>query len=120
EFERGRSSVFNEERPGCSADVVTEEIVEKVHDMILANRLTKVREVAEAVDVSYLVRRYESHSPYSLDLALCDFFLFSNLEKCLGGKRFTLNEEVIAETEAYFAEFDKSYFSKRLKKWQGR
>ena len=36
------------------------------------------------------------------DLALCNFFLF--------GKRFT-NEEVIAETEAYFVEFDKSYFS---------
>ncbi|KYN29152.1 hypothetical protein ALC57_01425 [Trachymyrmex cornetzi] len=28
------------------------------------------------------------------------------------------NEEVIAETEAYFVEFDKSYFSERLKKWQ--
>ncbi|KYQ59982.1 hypothetical protein ALC60_00953 [Trachymyrmex zeteki] len=38
----------------------------------------------------------------------------------LGGKRFTSNEEVIAETEAYFAEFDKSYFSEGLKKWQKR
>ncbi|KAG5328298.1 SETMR methyltransferase, partial [Acromyrmex charruanus] len=40
--------------------------------------------------------------------------------KHLGGKKFTSNEEVIAETEAYFAEFDKSYFSERLKKWQKR
>ncbi|KYQ48235.1 hypothetical protein ALC60_12717 [Trachymyrmex zeteki] len=53
EFKRGRSSVFDEERPGRPADVVTEEIVEKVHDMILADRRTKVREVAEAIGVSY-------------------------------------------------------------------
>jgi len=51
EFKRGRTSVF-EELPGRPADVVTEEIIEKVHDMILADRRTKVREVAEAVGVS--------------------------------------------------------------------
>ena len=28
----------------------------------------------------------------------------------VGGKRFTPNAEVIEATEAYFAEFDKSYF----------
>ncbi|KYQ54996.1 hypothetical protein ALC60_06124 [Trachymyrmex zeteki] len=38
---------------------------------------------------------------------------------CLGGKRFMSNE-VNTETEAYFAEFDKSYFSEGLKKWQKR
>ncbi|KAG5347343.1 SETMR methyltransferase, partial [Acromyrmex charruanus] len=66
--------------------------------------------------------RYELllHPPYSPDLALYDFFLFPNLKKWLGGKKFTSNEEVIAETEAYFAEFDKSYFSEGLKTWQKR
>ncbi|KAG5341710.1 SETMR methyltransferase, partial [Acromyrmex heyeri] len=53
EFKRGRSSVFDEERPGRPADVVTEEIIEKVHDMILADRRTKVHEVTKAVGVSY-------------------------------------------------------------------
>ncbi|XP_018375304.1 PREDICTED: histone-lysine N-methyltransferase SETMAR-like [Trachymyrmex cornetzi] len=53
EFKRGRLSVSYEERPGHPADVVTEEIVEKVHDMILADRRTKVYEVTEAVGVSY-------------------------------------------------------------------
>ncbi|XP_018310413.1 putative uncharacterized protein FLJ37770, partial [Mycetomoellerius zeteki] len=107
EFKRGRSSVFDEERPGHPADVVTEEIVEKVHDMILADRRTKVREVAEAIGVSYGMpfnilhdnlgmsarwvprllpvdnkRNWENlpHPPYSPDLALCDFFLFPNLK----------------------------------------
>ncbi|KAG5324483.1 SETMR methyltransferase, partial [Acromyrmex heyeri] len=72
--------------------------------------------------------RYEllPHPTYSSDLASCDyflpcdFFLFLNLKKWFGGKKFTSNEEVIAKTEAYFAEFDKSYFSEGLKKWQKR
>ncbi|KAG5310817.1 MOS1T transposase, partial [Pseudoatta argentina] len=58
------------------------------------------------------------HPPYSPDLAPYDFFLFPNLKKWLGGKKFTSNEEVIAETEAYFAEFDKSYFLEGLRTWQ--
>lgn len=289
EFKRGRTSVFDEERPGRPADVVTEEIVEKVHDMILADRRTKVREVAEAVGVSYgtainilhdklsvrkvsarwvprlltvdnkrirlsmskqcldlfkrnsqeflrrvvtvdetwihyytpeskrqskqwifrgesapkkaktvpsagkvmatifwdsngiilmdflqkgrtitgqyyseLLDRFDiklketrphlakkkvlfhhdnapahssrivaaklhelhyellPHPPYSPDLAPCDFFLFPNMKTWLGGKKFSSNEEVIVETEAYFEEFDKSYFLEGLKKWQKR
>ncbi|XP_018329299.1 uncharacterized protein LOC108739748 [Agrilus planipennis] len=52
EFKRERISVFDEERPELPVDVVTEETIEKVYDMILAHRRTKVREVAEAVGVS--------------------------------------------------------------------
>lgn len=66
--------------------------------------------------------RYEvlPQPPYSPDLAPCDFFLFPNLKKWLAGKKFSSNEDVIAETEAYFGEFDKSYFLEGLKKWEGR
>ncbi|KAF7273341.1 hypothetical protein GWI33_013943 [Rhynchophorus ferrugineus] len=39
--------------------------------------------------------------PYSPDLALSDYFLFSDLNRMLAGKKFSLNEEVIDETEAY-------------------
>jgi transposase len=42
------------------------------------------------------------HPPYSPDLAPCDFFLFPNMKKWLGGKRFASNEKLIIETEAYF------------------
>ena len=72
-----------------------------------------------AVAIAKLIElRYEllPHPPYSPDLAPCDFFLFPNLKKWLDGKKFTSNEEVIAETEAYFPEFDKSYFSEGQKK----
>lgn len=78
---------------------------------------------SSAIATAKLVElRYEllPHPPYSPDLAPCDFFLFPNMKKWLGGKRFTSNEEVIAATEAYFAEFDKSYFLDGLKKLEYR
>ncbi|KAG5311569.1 SETMR methyltransferase, partial [Acromyrmex insinuator] len=52
-----------------------------------------------------------SHPAYSPDLASCDYFLFSNLKKWIGGKRFTIREQLIAETETYFEGLDKSYYS---------
>ena len=44
-----------------------------------------------------------------------DFYLFPNMKKWLDGKRFALNEEIIAETEAYFKEFAQSYFLDGIK-----
>ena len=55
------------------------------------------------------------HPPSSPDFTPCRFFLFPNMTKWLGGKRFTSNEEVISATEVYFAEFDKPYFFDGLK-----
>jgi len=46
-----------------------------------------------------------AHPPYSPDLVSSDYYLFPNLKRWLEGKRFTSNEEVIAETEAYFEGF---------------
>jgi len=54
------------------------------------------------------------HPPYSLDLAPFDFFLFPNLKKSLAGQKFSSNEEVVAATEAYFADLEKKYFSYEL------
>lgn len=42
------------------------------------------------------------HPPYSPDLAPSNYFLFPNLKKWLGSRRFGSNEEVIVETNAYF------------------
>ena len=57
---------------------------------------------AKLVELHY---ELPSHSLYSPDLAHCDFHLFPNLKKMA----LISNGEVINETEAYFAEFDKSY-----------
>jgi len=56
------------------------------------------------------------HPPYSPDVAPCDFFLFPNLKKSLAEQKLASNEEVVAATEAYFADLEKTYFSDGLKK----
>ncbi|XP_025162257.1 histone-lysine N-methyltransferase SETMAR-like [Harpegnathos saltator] len=59
-----------------------------------------------------LLERYEllPHPPYSPDLAPSDFFLFADLKRMLAGKKFSTDEEVIAEAEAYFEAKEKSYY----------
>ncbi|EGI63733.1 FLJ37770-like protein, partial [Acromyrmex echinatior] len=151
EFRGGRNSTTDEVRRGRPSDAVTEENVKKIHEMVLADRKMKVRELADATKISishgtvisilheqlgmkklsarWVLRlltvdhkrsmakfnefRYEllPHPAYSPDLAPCDYFLFPNLKKWFGGKRFTTREQLIAETEAYFEGLDKSYYS---------
>ena len=56
------------------------------------------------------------HPPYSPDLASSDYWLFADLKKLLQGKRFGSNEEVIAETKAYFESKDESFYKNGIKK----
>lgn len=51
-----------------------------------------------------------SHPPYSPDLAPCDYHLFPNLKKWLGGKRFYSNNEVIDAANGHFEGLDKSFY----------
>jgi [histone H3]-lysine36 N-dimethyltransferase SETMAR len=41
------------------------------------------------------------HPPYSPDLTPMDLFLFTDLKRMLVGKKFSTNQEVITETEAF-------------------
>lgn len=52
EFVRGRTSVFDDDRPGRSNEVTTPETINKIHDKILADRRIKIREIAEALNLS--------------------------------------------------------------------
>ena len=61
-----------------------------------------------------------SHPPYSPDLAPSDYYLFPNMKKWLAGKRFYGNEDVIAETNGYFSDLDKSYYSEGINKLEQR
>ena len=54
------------------------------------------------------------HAPYSPDLAPLDYFLFPNLKKWLGGRRFTNNEEVESAVNGYFEEFNGSYYKQAI------
>lgn len=60
------------------------------------------------------------HPPYSPDLAPSDYWLFSDLKKMLQRKKFDSNEEVIAETEAYFEDKDKSFYQRGIEKLEER
>lgn len=59
------------------------------------------------------------HPPYSPDLAPSDY-LFADLKKMLAGKKFGSNEEVIAETEAYFKAKDKPFYKKGVEMLERR
>jgi len=54
------------------------------------------------------------HAPYSPDLASSDYFLFPNLKKWLGGKRFANNEEVESAVNGYFEELDNSHYKQGI------
>lgn len=60
------------------------------------------------------------HPPYSPDLAPSDYWLFADLKKMLQGKRFGSNEEVIAETEAYFEAKDNFFYKHGIEKLEKR
>jgi [histone H3]-lysine36 N-dimethyltransferase SETMAR len=57
-----------------------------------------------------------SHSPYAPDLHPSDFCMLADLKRMLAGKKFNTNEEVIAETEAFFEAMSKSYYKKSIEK----
>jgi len=52
EFKRGRTCTEDEARSGRPVEIITLDIVEKIHGMIMENRRMKVREIAEAVGIS--------------------------------------------------------------------
>ncbi|XP_033232192.1 uncharacterized protein LOC117183121 [Belonocnema kinseyi] len=50
------------------------------------------------------------HPECSPDVAPSNYFLFPNMKKWLGSKRFGSNEEVITEANAYFEGLEKTYY----------
>ncbi|GBP33923.1 Putative uncharacterized protein FLJ37770 [Eumeta japonica] len=52
ELRCGRTSTSDAERSGRPKEVITPEIVDKIHEMILDDRRMKVRELAHAVGIS--------------------------------------------------------------------
>ena len=52
------------------------------------------------------------YPPYSPELAPSNYWVFTDLKRMLQGKRFSINEEVILETEVYFEAKVKSFYKK--------
>ena len=55
-----------------------------------------------------------SHTPYSPNFTLLDNFLFLNLKKQLGGKRFANYKEVESVVDDYFKELDDSHYKQGI------
>ena len=51
-----------------------------------------------------------THSPYSSCLVPADYFLYPNMKKWVGGKRFANNEEVKSAVDSNFEELDDSHY----------
>ena len=60
------------------------------------------------------------HPPYIPDLVPSYYWLFAGPKEMPQGKRIGSNEEVIAETEAYFESKDESSYKKGIKKLEKR
>ena len=51
-----------------------------------------------------------THSPYSSGLVPVDYFLYPNMKKWVGGKRYANNKEVESAVDGYFEELDDSHY----------
>ena len=60
------------------------------------------------------------HPPYSPDLAPSDYYLFPNLKRWLQGMGSYSNEEVVAETDEYFADLGSDYYKKGIEMLEDR
>ncbi|KAG5342061.1 GVQW3 protein, partial [Acromyrmex charruanus] len=103
-FSEGREDVNDEERAGSPSTSTTDENIDEVKKIVLANRRitetgrreirTKIARNAPA-HTSLLVREFLAKNntlmmpqpPYSPDLVPCDFFLFPKLKRPMKGRR---------------------------------
>lgn len=60
------------------------------------------------------------HPQYSPDLAPSSYFLFPNMKKWLGGKRFLTAGEVTAAVDGYFGDLSESYYLEGIEKMEQR
>ena len=52
EFHCGRTSTNDAERPGRSKEVTSQEIIDKIHEMVLGDLRLKIREISDIVKIS--------------------------------------------------------------------
>jgi len=80
EFQRGRTSVFDEPRPGAPKTATTEDNVTKLHDLVLADRRLKIREIAETVGMSYNCLYGVSLVLHSCQMVINKFLMSTELD----------------------------------------
>ena len=74
-----------------------------------------IKTAAKMVEFGFKLLPYP---PYPPDLAPNDYCIFLEFKKKPCWKRFDLDEKMIAETEAYFEGFDKSFYSSAISNFE--
>jgi len=85
------------------------------HDNAPPHRSFKVSQFLSKNNV-----KVTSHPPYSLDLALCDFFLFPKLKLRMKGRTFETVEEIQEESQWVLDTIPKRDFQGCFQAWQKR
>ncbi|KAG5344749.1 MOS1T transposase, partial [Acromyrmex heyeri] len=133
-FSEGRENVNDEERAGRPSTSTTDENIDEVKKIVLANRrITGRREIFLHHDdapahTSLLVREFLAKNntlmmpqpPYSPDLAPCDFFLFPKLKRPMKGRRYATIEEIKTASKEELNKITKNDFLKSFEDWKKR
>ncbi|XP_076182730.1 protein GVQW3-like [Ptiloglossa arizonensis] len=149
-FSEGREDGNDKERAGRPSTSTTDEKINEVEKMILANRRITVREVAEDLNISIgschsifindlgmrrvaakfvpkllncdqkQLRMNIAKPPYSPDLAPCDFFLFPKLKRPMKERRYATLDEIKTASKEELKRIQKNDFLKCFEDWKNR
>ncbi|KYN44215.1 hypothetical protein ALC56_01337 [Trachymyrmex septentrionalis] len=141
-FSEGREDVNDEERAGRPSTSTTDENIDEVKKIVLANR-NAIRQKRPDLwknknwllhhdnapaHTSLLVREFLTKNntlmmpqpPYSPDLAPCDFFLFPKLKRPMKGRRYATIEEIKTASKEELNKITKNNFLKCFEDWKKR
>ncbi|KAG5323528.1 MOS1T transposase, partial [Acromyrmex heyeri] len=131
-FSEGREDVNDEERAGRPSTSTTDENIDEVKKIVLANhgspRNWLLHHDNAPAHTSLLVREFLAKNntlmmpqpPYSPDLAPCDFFLFPQLKRPMKGRRYATIEEIKTASKEELNKITKNDFLKCFEDWKKR
>ncbi|KYN32581.1 hypothetical protein ALC56_13062 [Trachymyrmex septentrionalis] len=141
-FSESREDVNDEEHAGRPCTSTTDENIDEVKKIVLANR-NAIRQKRPDLwknknwllhhdnapaHTSLLVREFLTKNntlmmpqpPYSPDLAPCDFFLFPKLKRPMKGRRYATIEEIKTASKEELNKITKNNFLKCFEDWKKR
>ncbi|KYN35367.1 hypothetical protein ALC56_10292, partial [Trachymyrmex septentrionalis] len=141
-FSEGREDVNDEERAGRPSTSTTDENIDEVKKIVLANR-NAIRQKRPDLwknknwllhhdnapaHTSLLVREFLTKNntlmmpqpSYSPDLAPCDFFLFPKLKRPMKGRRYATIEEIKTASKEELNKITKNNVLKCFEDWKKR
>lgn len=79
---------------------------------LIVQECTRAKNMAIFSELSY---ELQSHRPFPPNPA--DYFLYRNMKKWFGGRRFGSNDKIIVLPNAHFGDIDESFYLKGINKF---